>query len=954
MAMVCIISGFFTNNLIYSEPTKSTNETLKAYNETLAAYIEQDSYSHYITTYKDMNKINKEYVIEGKNYSRSEGMEVALLNNYEGMEGAALLTEEQGFVEWQVTIEEAGLYNMSVLYYPIQGKSSDIQRGLFIDGKLPFAEASTINFSRFWINELPVLKVDNQGNDIRPAQIEAPKWSQHSVRDAKGYYEKPLQFYLSKGQHTITFVSQREPMLIKSITLLGEEEIPTYQEKLKEYSEKGYGKAKGKIVTIEAETASLKSSPMLYPITDHSSPAINPYSPKEVKINTIGGSKWRTAGQWIEWTVEAPESGLYEIGLNVKQNFVRGNRITRRLTIDGKVPFEEAEKIDFEYKNDWRVERMGDGENPYLFYLEKGQHTLRLEVVLGDLASCIREVETSVRHLNDIYRQVIMVTGVEPDKYRDYQLGKVIPEVPKLMAEERDRLNTVAAQVKELIGSSSDTDESLLTMSKQLDRFNKDIEDVIPRLAHFKLNIGALGTWLMQINEQPLEIDAIYLMPPGDSMPKTNNSFLNKTWHNIQKLYYSFVVDYNAIGNVSTDKGARSITVWVGTGRDQANSIKSLIDESFTSETGINVNLMLVQADTLLPATLSGQGPDVAMQVTNDIPINYAMRGAVTNLREFKDYEEVAERFYESAKVSYAYNNAAYALPETQSFYMLFYRKDILKELGIEVPTTWDEAKICLSVLSKNNMELGLPIITVSTADMIYGMFLYQMGGEFYTADAKASALDSDNAINAFKELVRYYADYTLTREFDFVNRFRTGEMPIGIADYQTYNTLQVSAPEIDGLWGFTVVPGTVKEDGTIDNSVPSAGTGIIMMEQAKDKEAAWEYMKWWTSEETQTKYGREMEGLMGAAARYPTANKEALASLPWPIVDYKSLSKQLESVKGMPQIPGGYYNGRNINNAFYQVVVDKEVGAREALTDGIRYINEEIEYKRKEFGLDE
>ena len=88
---------------------------------------------------------------------------------------------------------------------------------------------------------------------------------------------------------------------------------------------------------------------------------------------------------------------------------------------------------------------------------------------------------------------------------------------------------------------------------------------------------------------------------------------------------------------------------------------------------------------------------------------------------------------------------------------------------------------------------------------------------------------------------------------------------------------LTVMAPEIKGLWDFTIVPGTEMPDGTVNHEVASHTTSVMMLENADNKEAAWEFMKWWTSKETQIAYGREMEGLMGEAARYPTANIEAL-----------------------------------------------------------------------------
>ena len=125
-------------------------------------------------------------------------------------------------------------------------------------------------------------------------------------------------------------------------------------------------------------------------------------------------------------------------------------------------------------------------------------------------------------------------------------------------------------------------------------------------------------------------------------------------------------------------------------------------------------------------------------------------------------------------------------------------------------------------------------------------------------------------------------------------------------------------------------------------------------MAQTKYPEESWEFLKWWTSAETQTLYGREMESLMGESARVATANLEALGNLSWPSRDYKSLMSQLQAVKGIPQVPGGYYTWRNVNNAFYTITTDStsQVTPREELMDKIYYINAEIDYKRKEFGL--
>ena len=104
---------------------------------------------------------------------------------------------------------------------------------------------------------------------------------------------------------------------------------------------------------------------------------------------------------------------------------------------------------------------------------------------------------------------------------------------------------------------------------------------------------------------------------------------------------------------------------------------------------------------------------------------------------------------------------------------------------------------------------------------------------------------------------------YGLDVTYDFINRFRTGEMPIGIADFiSTYNQLSVFAPEIRGKWSFTVVPGTRQADGSIRHTVSAAVSCSIALSNTKYPDACWEFLKWWTNTEVQLEYGRELRVL--------------------------------------------------------------------------------------------
>ncbi len=898
--------------------------------------------------------------------------EPQIFTDYEGMSGKSVLTTENSLIEMDVEIKEAGIYYISFIYYPIEGKSTEIQRALLVDGEIPYNELALVELNRIWKsyitetytdkNNIELIKweSDNQGNNVKPSTVEAPEWVEDYIYDSNGYIIEPLSIYLTAGKHTFTVKAIREPLLLKSIKLGSAEAVPSYEDYLKLHSDAS--DTSGQAVRIEAENTTKTSSQMLYPKQDQTSPAVYPTSPKVLLNNSIGGGNWKHAGQWMEWNFEVEESGFYNMSVFLRQNFVRGVDVCRKIYIDGVVPFEEFEAYGFPFKQRWNENVLSDANGDALkIYLEKGTHTIRMEVVLGDMAQIIAEVQQCVQDLNEVYRQVICITGVAPDKNRDYMIESCLPNLEEYLISIKTRLDAAITDLRKTAGNNSDKLTVLLTMTDQLEELVKDQERFSEVLSSYKVNVRACGNWITQVLDQSLQLDRINIYSADNKPEIAKNGFFSRFWFEIQRLFYSFIIDYNQIGNVNEDKDATVITLWIGTGRDQANAIKSLIDKDFTNNKGISVNVQLVDMNTLLRATLAGEGPDVAIQVANtngiagavlntgnDTPVNYGLRNAVMDLSTFPDFDEVVSRFYESSLVGFSFDGATYGLPDTQTFPMMFYRKDILNEIGLDVPKTWDDVKVAMTVLNNNQMEFGM-----LPSEQIFAMLLFQAGGEYYTEGGKKSALDSDVAVDVFKRYCEYYTDYKLDKATSVEERFRTGECPIIISDYTTFNNLQVSASDIKGLWEFDVVPGILQEDGTINHMTGCTCLTDIIMKDTKHPEECWEFLKWWTSTDTQVSYAREMESLMGASARVATANKEALSKLPWTYKDYNKLVEQLEQVQGIPQVPGGYYTWRNVNNAFYTVTTDTDVAtAREELTEKVLYINAEINYKREEFHL--
>lgn len=916
------------------------------------------SYEAYLAEHADAAdadasiELTAEQVTDGEDYA----VEPALA----GAESPSICTEETGFITYSFTVEHTGMYQIEAAYYPLAGKGAAMVRSLLIDGALPYDEAREVEFSRIWVNDGPIGQ-DARGNDIRPSQVEAPAWQRIFLRDSSGYYEEPLRIYLAAGEHTLTLESVREPLALGTLRLCTAPEAPSYAEYRQAHADAA--QPSGFYQDLQGENADRKSSQVIYPVTDRSSSVTVPNSPSEIRLNTLGGEKWQTAGHWVEWEITVPESGWYKLAMRVRQNVGKGSFSTRKLTVNGTLPFAEAQHIQVYYNAAWQHLTFADEDGePYYLYLEAGPNTLRLEAVLGKMSAFLRETFACVRELNGLYQRILMITGPVPDTYRDYQFHRQTPQLLEDLLAVADRLEALYAQYNAVAGDSGQSAASLYKLVRQTRDMGSDQRKIATSFADFKNNIVALGDFVVALRGQPLEVDYLEVASPEYTFAAPKSGFWQSLVFWFRSFLASFSDDYSNLSS-GTAGADTTITVWVGSGaqagvatagRDQAQVIKRMADTVFTPRHSIAVELQLVSAGSLMPAVLSGNNPDVALSLGGSEPVNYAVRNAVTDLTQFPDWQEVCGRFRESAVTPLQFDGRLYGLPETQSFYMLFYREDILGELGLAVPQTWDDVIAMLPELQKQQMEFGLPPAlsdAIGIGFNAFAMFLFQNGGEFYLDGGEASALGESAAIDSFFQWTKYYSEYSLVPLYDFATRFRMGDMPIAIADYTVYNQIAVFAPELRGMWSFAPVPGTRKENGDIDRSVAGNVTAGVILSASEEPEASWEFLKWWTEADTQADFGLEIESIMGTAARYATANVEAMERLPWNKADADSLREQGQWTKGVPEVPGGYYTARHIDFAFRRVYFRSD-DPGETLEDVVETINQELTAKRKEFNL--
>ena len=874
-----------------------------------------------------------------------------------GEKGVSLQGGE--WVEYTVTVPEDALYWIALRYCALPGTVQDVELALTMDGEQPFSQAGFCLLPRTWQDDGP-FTYDNNGNQIRPGQQEITLWREETLYDYDGSTDSEYLFYLASGEHTIRLHALSEPVALGALTLRAPVNPPAYADVKAAYAAQGYASVSGEIcLEQQAEQASRRYA--LYPLaeSDYTSPSSTPSSPTKIVYNVLGGEQWVFCGQRVEWAFTVPESGLYQLNFKYRQNYSRGMEAYRRILVDGELLCEEMRAVSFPYGDDWQNMTVSAGGEPILIYLEKDvTHTISMAPAIRPLSELLGTLEDVVYELNAWYRQIITVTSTNPDLYRDYYLNKEIPGLMEGFASISATLTDTAEAYEAFLGVSGSELSPMFEAAKQLDDFVERADRIPSRLTELKNNISALTDLRRSLMELPMQLDTLSLSGEGAALPAANRSFVETLIFRLRAFLGSFTENYNAVGNVYADtEDSRPLEVWVSandmattgasSGRDQMTLLKQLIDDQFVPQTGIAVNVSLVDSSsTLTQAIVAGEGPDIALIIPSGTPVTLAMRGALQDLTEF-DLSEIYPEFHENAFFPYEYDGGLYALPETQTFSMLFYRTDVFEELGIEVPQTWEDFYRVIPIIQKQNLQIGF-----SEDLTLFAMFLMQQGGSYYTEDLSATGFDTPAAIAAFKQWSDLYTKYSFPLYFDAFNRFRTGEIPLMVQNYSFYCTLEAAAPELKGLWAMAPLPGVMQEDGSINRAQPGGGTACMMMSHLPNKEDAFAFLKWWVSAEVQAAFGQSLESTLGVAGRYPTANQEAFLQLPWTLQEREVLLEQWSQVRPLENLPGSYYITRSLTNAFRRVVYYYE-NPRETLLRYNEDMNTELMRKRIEYGLD-
>lgn len=860
--------------------------------------------------------------------------------SYEGRNNVLIWNgSANGFVEYQVNVPADGLYEMQVSYRPVTGKGlrRPIIWNVLLDGKLPFREASSITLYRQWKDARPIKK-DEEGDDIRPKSEEISGWKVQPLFDSGGAYADPLQWYLTKGTHTLRLEGY-EPVAIESIRLAPPQKLKPYAEAAGAYP--ASKPVQADVLTLQAEEPEVKSDSAIQMVSDTDQRTV-PLAKGKITFNSIGGKKWWNQNQELTWSFDVPESGKYKIGLRTLQNFISQKASYRTIRIDGKVPFQEFLTYRFPYDTAWAGTVLQDAAGkPYELYLEKGKHTLSMTVTHAPYKPIILGIEQLTDLLETVVLDLKSLTGGTDDKNRTWKVAQDLPDLPKRLEEAVTRLNQLAEQTVKVNGRTDNISQGFASTAQDIKKLLSKVDDIPYHGDQIATMQTKISGYIEQLVQQPLQLDEIYIAPAEKKFPDMTASFPSKIAGMVMNFFYTFR-EKDRLSNMDD----KVLNVWVQRGRDYVTQLQELTDELFTPETGIKVKVnLLPNPQLLILSNAAGIQPDVALGLSQDLPVDYAIRNSIVDISKFPDFKELYNRYSPGSWLPFYYNQGYYAVPETQSFQVLYYRKDILSKMGLSLPDTWDDVYDMLPTLQQNYMNFY-----VNPKE--YMMFIYQNQADFFNKEGSKTVLDSPEGFKAFRQWTDLFNIYALEREVpSFYQHFRKGVMPIGIADYNMYIQLSAAAPELNGRWGIAPIPGTKQPDGTVTRWAGGGQTSGVIFKASKKQEQAWEFLKWWDSADVQERYGSDLEAFNGVSFRWNTSNLEAFTKLPWKREDANVILQQWAWYKDMPNLPGGYFVAREVGNAWNRTVVDG-MNYRNSLEMAVLEINRELRRKQQEFGF--
>ena len=865
--------------------------------------------------------------------------------------GGALSIPEKGRVELEIDVPQSAVYYMNFDYLANSESILPVEAGIMVNGGYPFYEMRQQKLESQWTAK-PDKVYDSYGNEVVSMPDKVYDWQNKYVQDSTYRYTQPLGIELEQGKNTISIELNEGTLLLGDICLTAKPQVPEYTG-----SETAAGDG---FIEIQAEDFLYRNDSAIHATCEYD-PDLYPYQAGNRVMNTVDATSFGEGGQEVTYSFNAEKAGSYYIAFHYSQGDKADFPVFMNVRIDGKLPNTAFENHAFAYEKKYEMYTMVDSDGSKISIpLEAGNHTISLQISMEPIRESLETIEKIMGKVNDLSLEVTKVAGTNKDKYRDFSLEAYIPGIGDMMTGWADELDQVMEDARAYNPKKNKIAAyaSVKIAENQLRSLAKKPDELIYRIDELATSTSSVNQHLANLidslNGNDFSLDSIYLYQEdaAKQLPKNKNIF-TKMWLGIVRFFTSFGEQAYS----STNTNPEHLQVSVNRSRQHLEIMQLLINEQFTPQTGIEVDLSLMPDQTkLVLANASGDSPDVATGVNYSIPFELGIRGALKDLTAFPDFADVAERYNAGLIMPYVIGDKIYALPETMNFQVMFYRKDILDKLGLEVPDTLEDVQAMLPDLQMRGLNFYYP--TARTVGMKTFLdttpILFQSGGTLYDGAIDKAVLTSEENVEGFTTLTNLFTIYNLPKDVpNFYQHFRNGDYPIGISDFGNYNMISNAAPEIDGSWGVALIPGVENADGEVMRYSSAGAESTFLFKSTPEREQmAWEFVKWWSSAEVQAEFGQRLQITYGDEYYWNTANAEAFAQLPWDSDDKAVILEQLDWTLEAPRALASYMVERELSDAYNLVVLGaKSASVRESLDDAQKSVKRETQRKLEEFG---
>jgi ABC-type glycerol-3-phosphate transport system substrate-binding protein len=862
-------------------------------------------------------------------------------------EKPSILLHQNDSISFKVQIDEDGLYVVSfdmaaaaTLFYAPEGE-------LLIDGQIPSSDTPNIVFPVYYKNSSNTFPLDRYGNEVLIHQEQFIHWSNIALWDVNFEQKYPVQIHLSKGEHNFQFTSTKESMYLGSIYINPFSPYPDYNQYLQDNSAPD---SSGVSITLEAEWPAFKNDTSVRPVNSRSL-EVTPYDTYRLLLNTLGGDSWQSSGSTVYYEVTVPQAGMYSITLRALQNTRNNFTVFRRITVNGSVPFEQLNEVAFNYSPNWEDVTLG-GDTPYKIFLKKGVNVIGIEATDSPYYAPIEKIKKVLIDINTLSLQIKKLTGNRVDPYKEWVISDYIPNLKDQLIGIADDLRVDQGVLSEFNQNSGSQEIQTYQMAIDNILFLAQDPDKVPLyMKRFSEGSGSAADLLLPLlQSQPLALDKIYVHSPDVVIPPVKVSGFTSLVEGAKRFVDSFKPD--PYQSIAASEG--ELKVWVNRPRQYVDLMQQMADQLFTPETGIRVKFSIMPDESkLVLSNAAGIQPDVALGVSTNVPFELAIRNALYDLRSFPDFDSYIRQYSPGSLLSYIINDSVYAIPETQDFWVTFYRKDIMSSLGLPIPDTWDQVIKILPELQRYGMNYNTPLSSGSGMKgyLITAPYIFNYNAQLYSKDGFSTGLDSEEAISAIKFMTDSFTIYGMPlTTSSFYNSFRNGSLPIGVSNVTDYIKLLTAAPELNGLWGISLYPATVLPDGTMNRYATGDAQTCIMFANTKRSDDSWLFMKWWMSTQTQVDFEQQLILNYGQEYLWYSANLEAFKYLPIPEEHKNVILEQWQWLQEPVKLPGSYMEERELSNVWNEVVFDG-VNPRVAIDHSTTIINREITRKMTEFG---